>query len=111
LVWIGYALAITFIAGQSWAFPDTPAGQLPCPAGKPAINSAMCQLEDILNDAKSEFRFLIGFILSSFVAMTIAIWRGRRQNYAALCGNAKNLAFQISSLVPMRNGVLELSQE
>lgn len=48
-----------------------------------------------------EFRFLIAFILSSYIAAIVGIWKLRRTNYASLCGNARNLSIKISGCVPL----------
>lgn len=61
----------------------------------------MCVLNVVLLDAKAEFRFLIAFILSGYVAFTVNAWAKRRTNYAALCGNARNTNILISSKLPI----------
>ena len=61
----------------------------------------MCLLNVVLLDAKAEFRFLIAFILSGFVAFTVNAWAKRRTNYASLCGNARNTNILISSKIPL----------
>ena len=62
-------------------------------------NINVCNMEAVLHDTKSEFRFLIAFILAGFVATSVSIWRLRRQNYAALCGNTRNLTVLMMSMI------------
>lgn len=76
-----------------------------CDGGK---NKQMCQLNTTLEAAKSEFRFLIAFILAGFVARSVGMWQRRRTNYASLCGNARNLNVQIAGLLPIDPGESDL---
>jgi hypothetical protein len=46
----------------------------------------MCKLDDVLSDAKSDFRFLVAFVLAGYVGVSVQQWAVRRSNYAALCG-------------------------
>lgn len=78
-----------------------------CADGK---NKHMCQLNATLEEAKSEFRFLIAFILAGFVARSVGMWQRRRTNYASLCGNARNLNVQIAGLLPIDSDDSDLSR-
>ena len=106
LAWVVYALVMMLIIGYT-SFSDTEMGSgNACRTEEVegvAVpqNFAMCRLERLLRDTKTEFRFLIAFILAGFVASTIRIWALRRQNYAALCGNARNLSISIASFLPV----------
>ena len=64
----------------------------------------MCGLEETLEQASAHFRLLIAFVLGGFVAGTVGMWRRRRQNYASLCGSARNLTVQIQALLPLEEG-------
>jgi hypothetical protein len=94
-VMLAYACTVMAIFSREVFWPDGPG----CGAGK---NTEMCQLNDILMQAKSEFRFLIAFILAGFVARSVGMWERRRTNYAALCGCARNLNVQVGALLPTR---------
>lgn len=59
-----------------------------------------CGLEETLNEARLEFRFLVAFLLSGFVAYTVSMWTRRRSNYASLCGCTRSLLLQLASLLP-----------
>ena len=72
-----------------------------CYARCHATNRAGYPSSRTITHATTTRRFLIAFILSSYVGMTISLWRIRRQNYASLCGNARNLNIQISSFLPI----------
>ena len=102
LAYVVYALTVMLILGFT-AFPDGERGESgpACAPGPPPKNIKMCQLNELLQDTKGEFRFLIAFMLAGYVAMTIKVWATRRQNYAALCGNARNLSIQIASTLPI----------
>lgn len=113
LVWLKhllgvlYAILLMLILGHT-CFPDTEMGEGPaCAAGK---NHRMCQLEDLMQASKVEFRFLIAFVLAGYVGMTVSMWGTRRQNYASLCGNARNLSIQIASLLSVDGGDVEVTQ-
>ena len=54
-----------------------------------------------MEDATEHFQWLIAFLLSGYVATSVAMWGTRRTNYASLCGNARNLNILLSSLVPL----------
>ena len=101
LAMVFYAIAIQLISVQV-GFPDGHYGSgWSClwPSGKSA-NISTCSLEKTLKDAKTEFRFLIAFILAGFVASSIGKWSKRRTNYASLCGNVRNTILHITSLIP-----------
>ena len=102
IAYVAYAMVVMVILGFT-AFPDGDRGMSgpACAAGK---NIKVCQLNSLLAEAKFEFRFLIAFVLAGFVAGTVRMWGVRRQNYASLCGNARNLNIQISSLLPVNGG-------
>ena len=60
-------------------------------------NLNVCMLNDTLNVAKGEFRFLISFVLAGFVGISVSMWSLRRQNYASLCGNTRNININIAA--------------
>lgn len=99
LVVYNFALMI-FLAHV--AFPDTDMGK--GPACAPKMNVKICGLEATMAEAKGEFRFLIAFLLSGYVSTTLVMWRTRRTNYAALCGNVRNLTIQLASFLPCNKG-------
>ena len=83
-----YAIVLMFLLGYN-AYPDGTMGETgACSDDNTHKNVNMCQLDNVLNDAKSDFRFLIAFLLAGFVAISVSQWNLRRQNYAALCGKA-----------------------
>lgn len=89
------------VAAGYYAFPDDEmrgTGKSPCAvAGK---NLMMCQLNKIIKESVSEFRFLIAFLLAGFVTRVLIMWTTRRQNYASLCGCTRELNVQIASFLP-----------
>ncbi|CAJ1450875.1 unnamed protein product [Effrenium voratum] len=93
---LAYALFLMFLLCFV-AFPDGEMGSKACEAG----NVQMCQLEETMKNAKSEFRFLVAFVLAGFVAMTVGTWHTRRTTYASLCGNVRNLIVQLATFIPM----------
>ena len=100
-LYIIYALVLMLILGFT-SFPDTERGSGPaCSATNLGQNAKMCQLDTVLQESKTEFRFLIAFLLAGYVAATVRMWGVRRQNYASLCGNARNLNIQIASFLPV----------
>ena len=110
-----YAFLIMLILAHSdVVFPDDEFGGDgeggPVNACATGLNIKICQLDSLLSDAKTEFRFLIAFILAGFVGMTVATWKERRRNYAALCGNARNLSLNLASFVPLTPSDPELMQ-
>lgn len=66
----------------------------------PTRNKNICDLRDVMEDAKDDFQFLISFVLAGFVGLSVSLWNTRRSNYASLCGSARNLNILISSLLP-----------
>jgi hypothetical protein len=91
-----YALVIMYMFATT-SFPDGEPG-----AGHtcdPGLNVAMCQLEVTLDDAKSEFRFLIAFVLAGYVASTVAAWNRRRANYAALVGSTRDTTVHVNAFL------------
>jgi hypothetical protein len=113
-VHLGYVmysvLGMIFLA-EIW-YPDTYMGteEQPigaCPSSKPLVNVNMCKFEDILHQAKTEFRFLIAFILAGYVGSSVATWKERRTDYASLCGNTRNLMLNIGTLVPETSKICE----
>ena len=97
---IGYALLLTVILGEV-AFPDGEKGELACDSSDSSFNENMCQLVDVLEQGTDDFQWLIGFVLAGFVANSVAVWARRRQNYASLCGTARNLNILVASFVPL----------
>ncbi|CAE7408104.1 bglB [Symbiodinium natans] len=92
-----YALLLMTILAFT-AFPDGEMGQgKACDAG----NVQICQLEETMKNAKSEFRFLVAFVLAGFVATTVGTWNARRTTYASLCGNVRNLIVQLATFIPV----------
>lgn len=91
---LAYTVVLMVLLSMDAFWPDGKG----CADGK---NKQMCQLNTTLEASKSEFRFLIAFILAGFVARSVGMWQRRRNNYASLCGNARNLNVQIAGLLPI----------
>ena len=107
VVWLGLGLAIALGFGQPKYFPD---GRPACNGanhGASTINKNICHLEFALDEAKTEFRFLIPFILAGCVTGAVNMWNRRRSDYAALCGGARNLNINLSTIVPLRPELAE----
>ena len=66
-----------------------------------AYNRNMCQLLDVMEDAKDDFQFLVAFILAGYVAGSLASWSTRRSLYSSLCGSTRNLMVMITASLPM----------
>jgi hypothetical protein len=103
VMYVTYALLLTFYLAEIW-YPDTEMGtqEKPigaCPPNTPT-NINMCKFESTMSSAKTEFRFLIAFVLAGYVANSVATWKERRTDYASLCGNTRNLLLNIGSLFP-----------
>lgn len=106
---LGYVLysVIGTIFLAEFFYPDSDMGEegkvIPA-CGKNAmgvsLNVNMCKFEDSLLSNKTEFRFLIAFILAGYVGMSVSTWKERRTDYASLCGNTRNLLLNIGSLFP-----------
>lgn len=108
-IYVVYALLLMLTLGFT-SFPDTERGSGPaCSASSPGQNAKMCQLDTVLMDSKTEFRFLIAFLLAGYVTVTVRMWGVRRQNYASLCGNARNLNIQIASFLPVDGADAEVT--
>jgi hypothetical protein len=93
---VTYAIVLAIILAET-AFPDTKMGSedatIPsCPA---LTNLNICTLEVTLAESTKEFRFLIAFILASFVGSSVKIWYDRRAGYGSLVGNTKNCLVRI----------------
>jgi hypothetical protein len=85
-----YALLLMFfLAYTSFADGAMGAGSA-CSDDNMNQNLNICKLEDVLTDAKSDFRWLIAFVLAGYVGISVTQWAVRRQNYAALCGEYFN---------------------
>jgi hypothetical protein len=81
-----YALLLMFyFAYTSFGDGSMGAGSA-CSDDNTNQNLNMCKLDDVLSDAKSDFRFLIAFVLAGYVGVSVQQWAMRRSNYAALCG-------------------------
>jgi hypothetical protein len=104
LVSVLIAVGIMLGCGRDWAFPDGRAnGACNGPnMGMSTVNQDICHLEHALDVAKTEFRFLVPFILSGVVGVSVATWQKRRHDYSELCGAALNLNVQLGSIVPLR---------
>lgn len=63
-------------------------------------NVNMCKFNTLMDAAKSEFRFLVAFILAGYVATAVSTWKERRTDYASLCGNCRNTLVNINTLLP-----------
>ncbi len=101
LGFLGYAIILMTFTGLN-NYPDGElGGGVSCPSSDPTINFKMCQLNTVITDAKNDFRALIAFVLAGFVVISITTWESRRQNYAALCGQTRNLIIQINAMVPI----------
>lgn len=86
LGFLAYAvLLMFFLAYTSFADGAMGAGSA-CSDDNVNQNLNICKLEDVLTDAKSDFRWLIAFVLAGYVGVSVTMWGVRRQNYAALCG-------------------------
>jgi hypothetical protein len=107
LIAIGWAIFLMILLGET-AFPDGAMGTPACSSDDVTRNRNMCQLVDVLEEAADNFQWLIGFILSGFVAASVATWATRRKNYAALCGTARNLNILVASFVPLDAGNYDL---
>ena len=100
LILVVYALVLMLILGYN-AFPDGEMGDGNACTTDSTHNHQMCQLNGQLIQAKGDFRFLIAFILAGYVGVTVTTWAVRRKNYAALCGNARNLTMLLSAAMPL----------
>lgn len=81
-----YALLLMFFLAYT-SFADGAMGTgSACSDDNVNQNLNICKLDDVLTDAKSDFRWLIAFVLAGYVAISVNMWGVRRQNYAALCG-------------------------
>jgi len=100
---VSLAIILTLVLGYNDnIFSDTSMGSTAaCTEDDPARNRLICQLETVLEEATESFQWLIAFILSGYVAASVATWGRRRTNYASLCGNARNLNILLSSLIPL----------
>ena len=97
---IWYGLILMAILAHK-AYHEGEFGTGPACLGSPSsVNTDMCMVENILSVATQDFRFLIGFILAGYVGGIVNMWYTRRNNYASLCGNARNTVLTISSLLP-----------
>lgn len=103
-----YAISLMCIIAlgfHSSAFPDTEfGGGSVCEDADDVeikYNKSICQLEVVLDDARSEFRFLIAFVLAGYVAAAVNTWNTRRKLYATLCGRTRALMLLISSSLPI----------
>ena len=97
-VMVMYALTLMLIIGYT-CFPDGHMGDQD--ACKDGYNLNVCQLNETLEDAKDEYRFLVAFILAGYVGMSVNIWYLRRKNYASLCGNVRNTLLNVSSWIQL----------
>jgi hypothetical protein len=95
-----YAIFLMLILGNN-AFPDNSMGEMSaCSDDDPKRNRNMCQLEDVMANAKDDFQFLIAFMLAGYVAGSLASWASRKTIYAALCGSVRNIIILVTSSVP-----------
>lgn len=97
-----YSILLMTVFSRELFWPDGPG----CADG---TNVQMCQLTGTLEEWKSEFRFLIAFLLAGFVARSVSMWERRRTNYASLCGNARNFNVQVAGLLPVDENDTELN--
>lgn len=66
-----------------------------------AKNQAICQTESVLDEARSEFRFLIAFILAGYVGSSVSVWNQRRKLYGTICGKTRAVLLLISAALPI----------
>lgn len=110
LGYVAYAICLMLFL-IAYGFTDNQPGAAgACSDSDPSRNRAMCQLNGVLLDAKTEFRFLIAFILSGYVGVSVSIWAKRRSNYASLCGCARNLNLVVASVLPIDSKNTELCE-
>ena len=57
--------------------------------------------ESKMRSSSSDFRSLIGYVLSGYVARAFSMWYSRRKNYAAFCGTTRNLILNLSAAMPL----------
>lgn len=76
-------------------------------AGDPK-NQAICQTENVLDEARSEFRFLIAFILAGYVGTAVNTWNERRSHYGTLCGKTRAVLLLVSGALPIPLGYKQL---
>lgn len=81
-----YALLLMFYFAYTSFGDGAMGGGGACSDDNTNQNLNVCKLEDVLTDAKSDFRFLIAFVLAGYVGVSVQQWALRRSNYAALCG-------------------------
>ena len=111
LSYVAYAIFLMLFL-IAYGFTDNqPGASGACSDSDPSRNRAMCQLNDVLLDAKTEFRFLIAFILAGYVGISVSIWAKRRSNYASLCGCARNLNIVIASVLPIDTSNVKLCEQ
>ena len=103
-----YAILLMLIITENF-MNDTQMGTQENPIGACAAmvngvsvskNINICKFDSMMADAKSEFRFLVAFILAGYVANSVSTWKERRTDYAALCGNTRNTLVNINSSLP-----------
>jgi hypothetical protein len=104
VAYVLYAILLAIYFVQQ-SFPDTKRGSkgapiAACPATNASINQNMCSFDKMMDSAKGEFRFLIAFVLAGYVGASVARWKEIRGNYAALCGNCRNMLITINALIP-----------
>ena len=66
-----------------------------------SINKKICMLEVVLDEARSEFRFLIAFVLAGYVANAVNTWNTRRKLYGTVCGKSRALIILLSAALPL----------
>jgi hypothetical protein len=81
-----YALLLMFFLAYTSFGDGAMGGGAACSDDNTNQNLNVCKLDDVLTDAKSDFRWLIAFVLAGYVGISVTQWAVRRQNYAALCG-------------------------
>jgi hypothetical protein len=102
-----YAFLGMFIFAGKF-FPDTEMGTSSrpisaCPASNPLLNANMCRFLDEMDSAKTEFRFLIAFVLAGYVGTSVSLWLGRRTNYGALVGSVVEFILNTNTYLPAKH--------
>ena len=87
LAFLVYALCLMILLAYTSFGDGSMGGGSACSDDNTNQNLDVCKLDEVLTDAKSDFRWLIAFVLAGYVGISVTQWAVRRQNYASLCGN------------------------
>jgi Bestrophin, RFP-TM, chloride channel len=103
LIYTIIALAIQFIFGHDYAFPDGINQVTGRACGVDDVgqhNLNMCGLETTLQQAQMQLQFLAPIVLGGYVFLTIGLWMERRAAYLALCSAVRNMNVNLASIIP-----------